>query len=344
VSFVLVAALAVGGAWWVRAGRGSSGGAAAPRAPIASREASDDGGPTPAISVVRAPQAGAPVDSDGPAGAEPPSSLRDTDVDGALAVGAAGELVVGPGVRRFFDYFLSATGEEPEASLRARARAAMAARLRPPALGQAEALFDRYLAYRREGAVRLNGAGQGGLERRYEELRDFRRSWFGPRVADALFSDQDAAARAALERRRVLADEALPPDERRRRLDAIDAALPPDERRARAEALAPLEAFERERALREQGASEQAVRRSRVDAFGEDGARRLEDLDRERAAWRGRYEAYRAERRAIEADGALDAAARERAVEALRARSFAPNERVRAKALDGIEGAGGTPP
>ncbi|HEU4539452.1 MAG TPA: lipase secretion chaperone, partial [Polyangiaceae bacterium] len=96
------------------------------------------------------------------------------------------------------------------------------------------------------------------------------------------------------------------------------------------------EGLERERAMREQGASEQAVREARVNAFGEEGAQRLEALDRERASWRQRYDAYKAERAAIEGDASLDEAARARAVEALRERSFSENERVRARALDSI--------
>jgi lipase chaperone LimK len=271
-----------------------------------------------------------------PASLPLPASLADTDVDGELAVDAAGELVIGPGLRRFFDYFLSATGEESEASLRARILATMARRLKPPALGQAEALLDRYLGYRREGARRLSDEGARDIERRYEELRDFRRSWFGAKTADALFADQDASSRATIERRRIQNDASLSPDERRRRLSLVEDGLSPELRRARAEALAPIEGLEKERALREQGAPEQAVREARVSAFGEEGAQRLENLDRERASWRQRYEAYRAERQAIEGNASLDEGARARAIEALRERSFSPNEQVRAKALDSI--------
>src|SRR5689334_7743323 len=41
-----------------------------------------------------------------------PRSLQDTQVDGGLAADANGHLIVAPGVRALFDYFLSATGEE----------------------------------------------------------------------------------------------------------------------------------------------------------------------------------------------------------------------------------------
>lgn len=282
------------------------------------------------------PLAARGASSGDPAEAPLPGSLEGTQVDGELTIDAAGALVVGPGVRRFFDYFLSATGEESEASLKARVLAALAKRLKPPALGQAEALFDRYLGYRREGDRRFGDQGSRDLERRYEELRGFRRTWFGAKTADALFADQDAATRAALDRRSIQADASLSDEERRRRLALVDESLPAELRRARAEAAAPLEVFEREQAMREQGAPEHAVRQARVDAFGEDGARRLEALDQERASWRDRYDKYRVEREAIEADGSLDAAAREQAIEALRARSFSPNEQVRAKALDAI--------
>lgn len=329
--------LGLGGLWWARAGRpaGPKGAPSAAAVAAPARGGAEARGPGDEGRAAGSPVAATGASAD-PASAPLPASLEGTQIDGELETDAAGALVVGPGVRRFFDYFLSATGEEPEASLRARVLAALAKRLKPPALGQAEALFDRYLGYRREGERRFGDQGARDIERRYEELRGFRRSWFGAKTADALFADQDLATRAALERRRIQADASLSDDERRRRLALVDEGLPPELRRARAEALAPLEALEKERALREQGAPEEAVRRARVEAFGEEGARRLEALDRERASWRERYDKYRAEREAIEADPALDAAARERAVEALRARSFAPNEQVRAKALDAM--------
>src|SRR4030095_1228876 len=77
-----------------------------------------------------------------------PASLRGTSVDGGLAADAAGHFVPTPDARRFFEYFFTASGEEPEATIVARIRAAIDRRLAPDAAREAERLLERYLDYR----------------------------------------------------------------------------------------------------------------------------------------------------------------------------------------------------
>ena len=66
-----------------------------------------------------------------------PRSLEGTEVDGGLAADPEGHLIVGPGVRALFDYFLSATGEEPAELIRARIIAEIEERLPPTAAREA---------------------------------------------------------------------------------------------------------------------------------------------------------------------------------------------------------------
>src|SRR5262244_2505399 len=67
-----------------------------------------------AAPATRAPLLAAGVAEALPALPPAPRSLLGTDVDGTLAVDARGDLVVSPELRRFYEYFLSTTGEEPE--------------------------------------------------------------------------------------------------------------------------------------------------------------------------------------------------------------------------------------
>ena len=60
----------------------------------------------------------------------------------------------------------------------------------------------------------------------------------------------------------------------------------------------------------------------------------LAALDRAHAAWDARLGRYRAERAALQADGALDDAERSRRIAALQARSFSAAEQLRVAALD----------
>ncbi len=255
----------------------------------------------------------------------PPSSLAGTEVDGELAVDGAGNLVVSEEVRRFFDYFLAATGEEPNETIRARIEAALDARLPARAAAQGRELLARYLAYR-EATRGLRA--DGDLEARMLAVRALRRDRLGADAAEKLFASADAADDAALARRRVLAETQAGSAERERGLAQVEARMPEALRAAEAEASAPLAAMRREDDLRASGAGEDEIRAARVTAFGPDGAARLGALDRERAAFRARVEAFLARRASLSPDEARR----------LLEQTFTPEERVRVDALDRLAG------
>lgn len=270
----------------------------------------------------------------------PPASLRESEVDGDLAVGPDGRFAPTRSALVLFDYFLSATGEEPLALLRARIEAETARRLPPAAARDAMAFLDRYLVYR-EDAQRVaedeRVAASADLERRLQWLRELRRRHFGPELAATLFGDDERAMEAALERRRVLGDETLSADEKQRRLAALEASLPESVRSSRAAATLPARLTEQEQALRESGGSDGDVRALREKVVGPEAADRLAELDERRAAWAARLDAYRAARDRVASNATLDPAAREAALENLRARLFDARERLRVRTIDEIE-------
>jgi lipase chaperone LimK len=263
-----------------------------------------------------------------------PGSLDGTDADGALQVDRAGHLVVDLELRRLFDHFLAATGEESPATIRARIVAALRARLPAAAAAEGVAILDRYLAYR--DAARLLAPSQD-LAATLDEVHDLRRRMFSPEVARAFFADEEAAIYAALAQRAVALDPALSAEERDRRLAEIEARIPAAAREARDAAMAPLDAWTRETAMRAAGASEQQIATARTAALGADAAARLADLDRARAAWDTRLARFRAERAALLADPRLDDAERGRRIDELLARSFSAPERIRVEALDRLD-------
>jgi lipase chaperone LimK len=106
----------------------------------------------------------------------PPRSLEGTEVDGAFAVGADGRLVLDAPARRALDYFLVASGEEPDETLRARVAAAARDQGVDPAL--ALALYDRYAAYRADGAARFAHPLPRGVDPA-TALRALQRDHFG---------------------------------------------------------------------------------------------------------------------------------------------------------------------
>ncbi|WP_437804245.1 lipase secretion chaperone [Sorangium sp. So ce693] len=281
-----------------------------------------------ALSVSRPPAAPRPSTN-----AAPPS-LRGTDVDGAVTVDERGDLVVGPELLGLFDYFLSATGEEPAPAIRGRIVAAIRERAAGPAAEQAIALLDRYLGYR-EAAAGARVEQEADPAARLAALRETRRAWFGEEAAERLFGDEEREIEAAIEESRILADEALSPEERDARIADVEAALPEPVREAREAATRPLAQQAEEQALRDAGASDEEMHAHRVATVGPEAADRLAELDRQRAAWRQRLDAFTGARADIEATVA-DPDARRSAEEALLERSFTPEERLRVGVILGL--------
>jgi lipase chaperone LimK len=280
---------------------------------------------------------GAADPGDGAAAALPPgpASLRDTRVDGGLAVDASGRFVATPDARRLFDYFLAASGEEPDDVLVARIRAEIARRLPPDAAAEAGLLLDRYLAYRaRARTLAEHGLDDAPLDERLATLRALRQATLGAEAADAFFAAEEEADEVAIARLRAAQDPDASPDERAAALAAAEASLPPLEQQRRREARVALELRAAEQEVLAAGGTPDDLRALRERSVGAEAAERLAALDADRAAWRARVDAYRQEKARIEHDPALDGAARDAAVARLRAERFAANERLRIEALD----------
>jgi lipase chaperone LimK len=286
-----------------------------------------------ALTLAPAPQAEVAQPQSGPVGPRPPS-LRGTQVDGDLPTDRRGDLVVGPEVRRFFDYFLSATGEEPIEKIRARTVSEIHRRLRPTAANDAVVLLDRYLEYR-ERAAALDPADPNDLEAQFAALEEVRREVFGERDAVALFGDEEDASRVALERRRIAEDPRLTAEEKERALEEAEARLPEPEREARAEAVSALRLWQDEQKLRANGASPEELRGLRESRFGKEAADRLEELDQAHDAWRDRVSRFQSGKAAIESDPSLTSDQRASAVDQLLQASFSSTEQIRVHAVLG---------
>jgi lipase chaperone LimK len=271
-----------------------------------------------------------------------PGSLEGTEPDGGLARDADGRFVPTRDALDLFDYYLAASGEEPDGAIRARIEAAIAARLADPA--PALALLDRYLAYR-EAARALffdENAAELPLERRLQRIRELRREHFGAELAEALFGEEEARWRVDVERLRVSRDPALGEEERAARLAALEAELPEAVREARDAATAAIALRRDEARLRAAGGSDAEVRALREARFGPEAAERLAALDRTRAEWDARVAEYRAERDRVAARES-DPAARAAALAALRDARFEGPERLRVEALERMEADGARP-
>ena len=208
--------------------------------------------------------------------------------------------------RALFDYFLSATGEEPPETIRARIVATIERRLPPAAVADAVALLDRYLAYRERARELAARRPRRGAARR----RGSRRS----RSCGARSSASPTPRRCSARRRHATGPRshdgvrspipALAPDERARR------ARRGGRRACRSRSAGPSRGRDAARcgSRRTRPRCVPAAARTRRcsacarQQVGTEAAARLAALDRERADWQARLDAYRAARAAIDAD------------------------------------------
>jgi lipase chaperone LimK len=271
-----------------------------------------------------------------------PRSLRGTRVDGGLATDADGHFVPTLDARRLFDYFLTASGEVSDDALRARIQYEIERRVPALAAREAVELCERYLVYRdrvRELAT-VDVPEDADLDARLATLIAIRREILGPEAAEAFFAEEEADARRMLDARRIANDPSLGPDERAERVEAIFAAaeaeLPTEVREARAAGRLATTLRSAEAEVRARGGDDAAIAAIRERLAGPEAAARLADLDRQRNAWQGRVDAFRAARDRIRRDPGLPADAQTAAIEHLADESFTPAERRRIEALDRI--------
>src|SRR5262249_22181830 len=130
---------------------------------------------------------------------------------------------------------------------------------------------------------------------RLEALRRLRREHFGA-AAEALFGDEERAAEVAVKKSRIAQDPALSPEERADLLADAESGLSEADRRSRERATSARSLRADEQALRANGADDAEIHAFRAGTLGAEAAERLDALDRRRAEWKARVEAFRSER------------------------------------------------
>lgn len=295
--------------------------------------------PEPALNAARATDATATTTSP----TAPLPSHRGTVVDGAVTLDTDGRVVADRDLKHLFEYFLTGLGRASPEALRERLRVAVTEQGLPPdAVAEVLALFDRYRDYRRAlGRLERPGTGMDSLRAAYESRYQLRREVLGPAVADGLFAREEAIDRFALEKRAIMQNEQLTPQQRQRRLALIEQQLPADVRQSREQTRVALELRERTRALREAGADEAEVHALRQKLVGAEAAQRLSALERQREEWQARLEAYRRERQRIASSQGLAPEDREAALDRLLAEHFDEHEARRVRALERVRSGDG---
>ncbi len=207
-------------------------------------------------------------------------------------------------LRRMFDYFLSAWGEQDLNAIVERIDREIQSQLPVPQSDAAKALLRKYLKYK-EALVALDktpsaqGQGVEAIRKRFEGMQALRGQFFTPREDEAMFGFDDAYDRDAIARLEIHQNTSLSEAQKRERMAVLDAAMPAA---VKAEREAPRQIINLENqvaALRAQGATDAQVFNVRAKALNPEAAQRLAELDRDEQAWQARIADYQRERQRV---------------------------------------------
>lgn len=277
-----------------------------------------------------------------------PGSLAGTEVDGVFEVDANGHLKITNGIRHIFDYFLSTVGEEPVDTIAARIRAYIRYRLKDPAATEAEKILDGYLQYKTALATLPPGQSApaegsydlAAIRQQMAQVQALRSQFLSPEVIQAFFGDDDSYDRYTLERLQVLQDKSLSDAQRAEQLAALQQQLPVSTQAAMNNATQAQNLNALTEDWRQRGGSPDELRRIRESLVGPEAADRLEQLDRDNAAWDQRLANWFIQRDAVRSNPGLSESDREIQVARLRSDLFTEQERVRVQALESLHDSG----
>lgn len=277
-----------------------------------------------------------------------PKSLEGTTVPFFLKVDKNGNLIVTNDLRKLFDYFFAAQGEEPNNIILARIRELLTARLPPPARERALAILDQYLALKTQeadmtrqwGEAHKTSDQQSDIGDLVEAIRQMRASLLDAETYQAFYRTEDKRNDYAIRQREILHDKSLTPEQRVAEMEAAEDLLPPEERDARRMERQTQQLDEHIAQARAAGASDDDIFTMREAVYGADVAQRYAEADQQQAQWNSRISSYRAQRAAILNTTSLSEQDKTAQIESLRASLFNELERKRIPVIDEMMDAG----
>jgi lipase chaperone LimK len=296
--------------------------------------------PAPALARVYSPpakQSQRPPNS----AAEPlktlPASFGGTTVDGVFHLDADGNLLISEDIRRIFDYFLAAVGEEPLRASVERLRAYIAAQLPANAREQALALLNQYLDYKRELVLLERDLPQmanlDALRQREAAVQALRARIFDGPTQQAFFAREEAYNQFTLQRLAILHDSQLDDAGKAAAVDQLRNSLPAEMQDA---VLPQLQNELRQQTaqLQASGAKPEQIRQLRQQLVGAEATQRLEVLDQQRQTWKKRIAQYSTDKAAIENNPGMSATDKRAAIAQLVTENFDEREQLRLEAAE----------
>ncbi len=273
-------------------------------------------------------------------------SMQDTLPDGdlqaiqkGLAANTSGGLAYGE-LKRLFDYYLSAVGEQSIETITLQIRGELDRRLPPAQAQKAQRLLGLYIEFKRElvrveSQPQLAGNGLQAIRGRFVAMQDIRARYFSAEESEGMFGFDDSYDMDAIARLEISQNPALTAEQKKRQLAAMDAALPEQLRKEREASSVVVRVEQQAQDLRAKGGSDDDVYRMRAKELDPQAAARLADVDREEAAWKGRIARYLEERsKLLLSQVNASASERDASLAQLQQSAFSEAERPRLKAYE----------
>ena len=273
-------------------------------------------------------------------------SMQDTVPDGDLRTVAGAESGQPSGplpyaeLKRLFDYYLSAVGEQSIDAITLEIRSELERRLSPDQQPAAKRLLALYLQFKLalvelEKKPELAGGGVNAIRQRLLAMQDLRSQFFSFEETQGMFGFEDDYDLDAVARLEISQNPALSATQKQAQLAALDASQSAALREEREAPRVVLKIEQMAQTLRAQGASEDEVYRMRSKELNPEAAARLADVDRDENAWKSRIASYLSERsKLLKIQVDATPAQRELALEQLQQAQFSPDERRRLAAYE----------
>lgn len=276
-----------------------------------------------------------------------PRSLQGTEVDGEIIITDKAELVATRGLRRLYDYFLSALGEEDGETIDARVEAYILNTTPQPAANEAITLYHQYQTYLKQvSAIQsqfgtpansidaLKKAEQGevdieAIERQQKQIKAVRSQLFNSKVDEAFFGTEDELQAYNKQMLKIAQDKSLSTAQKQQAKQKYLQNLPESLTKQQAEQQANLQQLmTRTEQMKKRGADEQQLLEMRTELVGVEAAQRLAKLDKQTQDFDRRFEDYQQQKQVITASKA-SATQKQQQIKALEQKLFSDNEQKR---------------
>jgi lipase chaperone LimK len=269
-----------------------------------------------------------------------PASLRGAPLPQPLVVDGQGQLVIDLQLRKLFDYYLTAIGEEPLSDIVARIRHQLQSQLTDEALDQALDILDGYLQYRNALAAILsegNGQEAGSAVEQVRLVRqqmiDVRHQYLSAQVIEAFFARSDQYDSYMLARQAVSQNQQLSPLQKRQALKELQDSAPQWLQLQQTSSNQLSHFHQQQRQLKAEGGDEAQLQQLRESTFGVEAADRLAALAEKRRVWRDKLVQYHQQIKPLLNNG-LTGEDLDAQVKLLRQQYFDSAQLVRVAAID----------